>query len=95
MEETLLDQKADTNLDFPELDEMIKRFQDPKEADKLMMIEKKLDEIQGMLTKTLNDLLERGEKLEDLAKVSDDINATSYNFLQKSKQANKKCCSLY
>ena len=39
----MLGQKADSNLDFPELDEMIKRFQDPKEADKLMMIEKELD----------------------------------------------------
>ena len=82
-------------MDFPELDEMIKRFQDPKEADKLMMIEKELDEIQTMLTKTLNDLLERGEKLSELAKVSEDINETSYNFLQKSKKANSKCCSLY
>ena len=91
----MLGQKADSNLDFSELDEMIKRFQDPKEADKLMMIEKELDEIQGMLTKTLNDLLERGEKLEDLAKVSEDINETSYNFYQKSKKANNKCCSLY
>lgn len=82
-------------MDFPDLDEMIKRFQDPKEADKLMMIEKELDEIQVMLTKTLNDLLHRGEKLEELAKVSEDINATSYNFYKKSKEANRKCCSLY
>ena len=82
-------------MDFAELDEMIKRFQDPKEADKLMMIEKELDEIEVMLTKTLKDLMERGEKLEDIAKVSEDINATSYNFYKKSQQANRKCCSLY
>ena len=74
---------------------MIKKFQDPKEADKLMKIEKELDDIQIMLTKTLNDLLERGEKLDELAKTSEDISDTSYNFYKKSKKANSKCCSLY
>lgn len=43
---------------------MIKQFQDPKEADKLMKIESDLDEIQNMLTKTLNDLMERGESVD-------------------------------
>ena len=74
---------------------MLKKFQDPKEADKLMKIEKELDEVQVMLTKTLNDLLERGEKLDELAKQSEDISETSYNFYRKSKKANQRCCSLY
>ena len=36
---------SDQNLKFPELDQMIKKYQDPKEADKLMKIESELDEI--------------------------------------------------
>lgn len=47
---------------------MLKKFQDPKEADKLMKIESDLDEIQNMLTKTMNDLMDRGENLDDLMK---------------------------
>ena len=82
-------------MDFAELDEMIKRFQDPKEDDKLMLIQKEFDEIEVMLTKTLKDLMERGEKLEDIAKMSEDISETSYNFYSICKRKNNKCCSLY
>jgi synaptobrevin family protein YKT6 len=59
---------------------MVKKYQDPKEADKLMKIESELDEIQGMLTKTMGDLLDRGEKLDDLMKDSEYINNTAFNF---------------
>ena len=59
---------SDQNLNFPDLDGMLKKFQDPKEADKLMKIESDLDEIQNMLTKTMNDLMDRGENLDDLMK---------------------------
>lgn len=87
--------EADQTMKFPELDEMIQKYQDPKEADKLIKIESELNEIQGMLTKTMEDLMDRGEKLEDLMKQSDDISNMAYNFYSKSKDANKKCCSIY
>ena len=48
-----------------------------------------------MLTKTMEDLLERGENLDDLLKESEDISNMAYNFYQGSKKANQKCCSLY
>lgn len=87
--------KGDQNLNFPELDQLIQKFQDPKEADKLLKIESDLDEIQNMLTKTMSDLLDRGESLDDLMKKSEDISSTAYIFYDKSKEANKKCCSIY
>ena len=87
--------KVDQQMKFDILDKMIIKYQDPKEADKLMKIESELDEIQGMLTKTMGDLLDRGEKLDDLMKQSDDISNMAYNFYDQSKKANKKCCSIY
>ena len=86
---------TDQDMKYPQLDEMIKKYQDPKQADKLIKIESELNEIQGMLTKTMEDLLDRGEKLDDLMKQSDDISSTAYNFYSKTKDANKKCCSIY
>lgn len=65
------------------------------EADKLMKIESELNEIEGMLTKTMEELLERGENLDDMMKDSEDISNMAYNFYEKSKEANKKCCSIY
>lgn len=74
---------------------MIKDFQDPKEADKLLKIESDLDEIQNMLKKTMEDLLEREENLDELMQQSEDISSMAYNFYEKSKETNKKCCSIY
>ena len=87
--------ETDQEMKYPELDLMIKKYQDPKQADKLIKIESELNEIQGMLTKTMEDLLDRGEKLDDLMKQSDDISNMAYNFYSKSKETNKKCCSIY
>lgn len=48
-----------------------------------------------MLTKTMGELLDRGENLDDMMKDSEDISNMAYNFYEKSKDANKKCCSIY
>ena len=85
----------DQEIKFPQLDAMIVKYQDPKEADKLIKIESDLTEIQTALHKTMNDLMDRGEKLDDLMKQSEDISGMAYNFYSKAKQSNQKCCSLY
>lgn len=61
----------------------------------MLKIENELDEIQEMLTKTMDELLDRGENLDDMMKDSEDISNMAYNFYEKSKEANKKCCSIY
>lgn len=86
---------GDQEMKFPEIETMIVKYQDPKEADKLIKIESELAEIQGMLHKTMNDLLDRGEKLDDLMKQSEDISNMAYNFYSNAKKTNQKCCSLY
>ncbi len=48
-----------------------------------------------MLNKTIGDLLEWGENLDDLMKNSEDISNMAYNFYQNSRRANQKCCSVY
>jgi len=86
---------GDQEMKFPELGVMITKYQDPKEADKLMKIESELAEIQKMLHKTMNDLLDRGEKLDDLLEQSKDISYTAKQFYSNAKKTNQKCCSLY
>ena len=61
----------------------------------IIKIENDLTEIQTALHKTMNDLMDRGEKLDDLMKQSEDISGMAYNFYSKAKQSNQKCCSLY
>ena len=85
----------DQDLKYPEIEQKIVKYQDPTQADKLIKIENDLSEIQTALHKTMEDLFDRGEKLDDLVKQSEDISGTAYSFYKKSKEANQTCCSLY
>ena len=62
--------RDDTNFDYPELQNHIIKFQDPSEADKLMKIQKDIDETRDTVIKTIDQLLQRGEKYALLAFVS-------------------------
>jgi len=86
---------ADANWPLPALETMIKKYQDPKEADKLLKLQSELKEVNTIMTKNLDDILKRGETLETLMSKSKDVSSMSYNFYKKSREANKKCCSLY
>lgn len=87
--------QTDLDINFQFLDKKIKEYQNPKEADKFLKLEGELKDIQNMLQKTMTDLLERGEQLDELVQKSDDLNAMSKGFYDKCKKANTKCCSLY
>lgn len=84
----------DVNWPMPELDIKIKKYQDPKEADKLLKLQTNLEEVTTIMNKNLDDLLKRGETLDDLMKKSKDVSSVSYNFYKKARESNKKCCSL-
>lgn len=48
--------EKDLDLSFPSMERMIKKYQDPKEADKLLKLENELGQVQQMLTKTMTDV---------------------------------------
>lgn len=52
----------DNPFDFPPLQEHLIKFQDPSEADKLMKIQKDIDQTRETVIKTIDQLLQRGEK---------------------------------
>lgn len=94
-EEQLSNFNSDTDVGFSELPELLKKYQDPDQADKLRKIESQLTEIETNLSKTMSELLERGENLDDLMKASEDIGNTAFQFYQNAKKTNQRCCSLY
>ena len=67
-------------LDFPPLKEYIVKYQDPQQADSIMKIQKELDETKIVLHKTIESVLERGEKLDTLVEKSDGLSAQSKMF---------------
>ena len=85
--------ETDTELDFPEGAEMLAKFQDPSEADKITKIEKELDEVKGIVIKSMDDILKRGEALESLMQKSEDLSQVSYQFYRTAKK-NNQCCQV-
>lgn len=84
----------DIDWPMPELNDKIKKYQDPKEADKLLKLQSNLEEVTTIMNRNLDDLLKRGESLDELMRKSKDVSSVSYNFYKKAKESNKKCCSL-
>ncbi|KAJ2978672.1 hypothetical protein NQ176_g3686 [Zarea fungicola] len=78
---------------MPELKEYITKYQDPQQADSIMKIQKELDETKIVLHKTIESVLQRGEKIDDLVAKSDGLSAQSKMFYQQAKKQNS-CCIL-
>lgn len=68
---------------MPELKDYIQRYQDPHQADSIMKIQRELDETKIVLHKTIESVLERGEKIDDLVAKSDGLSKQSKMFYRK------------
>lgn len=73
------------------LNTAIQEYQDPSKADKISAIQKELDETTAVLSKTIDNVLERGEKLDDLVAKSRDLSTQSKVFYKQAKKTNT-CC---
>lgn len=71
---------SNPSLAFPQLKEYIEKYQDPQQADSIMKIQKELDETKIVLHKTIESVLERGEKIDSLVEKSDGLSAQSKMF---------------
>ena len=68
-------------------------LQDPQQADKLTKIQKDLDETKITLHQTIESVLQRGEKLENLVDKSQDLSMASQMFYKQARK-NNQCCKL-
>jgi synaptobrevin homolog YKT6 len=83
---------TDQDLQVPRMDALLTKYQDPETADPAMKIQKDLDETKQILVKSIDQILERGEKLETLAAKSSDLSFQSKAFMTNAEKMNK-CCS--
>jgi synaptobrevin family protein YKT6 len=75
------------------LADAIVRYQDPMEADKILKIQRELDETKVVLHKTIDSVLARGEKLDNLVDKSTDLSLASQMFYKQAKKQNQ-CCTM-
>lgn len=62
---------------------MLTTYKDPHQADNIMKIQKELDETKIVLHKTIESVLQRGEKIDDLVQKSDGLSSQSKMFYRK------------
>lgn len=67
--------------------------QDPHQADKLAKIQADLDETKVVLHRTIESMLDRGEKLDNLVDKSQDLSMASQMFYKQARKTNS-CCKM-
>ncbi|MES1914884.1 MAG: hypothetical protein MHM6MM_006911 [Cercozoa sp. M6MM] len=86
--------QQDGAVTVPEIAEKMRQYQDPEEADKLLRIQRNIDEVMEIMHRNMEEILRRGETLDSLASKADDISAASYGFYRTAKR-NNQCCKAY
>lgn len=83
---------SESSVDFPGLPALLTKYQDPREADALTKMQEDLDETKIILRNTIEAVLERGEKLDDLVYKSESLSIQSKAFYKTAKKTNS-CCN--
>lgn len=84
-------QETNDRMKLKELDIYISKYQDPSQADSIMRVQQELDETKIVLHKTIESVLQRGEKLDNLVDKSESLSASSRMFYKQAKKTNS-CC---
>lgn len=68
------------------LQQYLSKYQDPSQADTIMKVQKELDETKIVLHKTIESVLERGEKIDNLVERSNALSNQSKMFYRTAKK---------
>jgi len=83
-----------TTIDYDELEGVLQKYQDPKEADAMSRVQSELDDTKIILHETMESLMQRGEKIDDLVAKSDQLSDQSKMFYKQAKKMNSWCCTI-
>lgn len=80
---------------YDALEAYIKKYQDPGQADSIMKVQQELDETKIVLHKTIESVLQRGEKLDSLVDKSEALSSSSRMFYKQAKKTNSCCIIMW
>lgn len=83
--------ESNPSLQYDKLAAYLKKYQDPSQADSIMKVQQELDETKIVLHKTIESVLQRGEKLDSLVDKSEALSLSSRMFYKQAKKTNS-CC---
>lgn len=82
----------EASINFPQLNTYLAKYQNPREADAMTKIQEELDETKIILHNTIEAVLQRGEKLDDLVAKSEGLSSQSKLFYKTARKTNS-CCT--
>ncbi|GFT36781.1 synaptobrevin homolog YKT6 [Nephila pilipes] len=85
-------QNVQDSIDYPGIKTIFQKFSCPKNLDSLTVVQGQLDETKIILYQTLESILQRGEKLDDLVTKADDLSLQAKTFYKSARKSNA-CCS--
>ena len=80
-------------IEFKFLEQKIEEWQDPKKVSGIHEVQQQLDETKEIIHKTIESVLERGEKIDNLVAKSEGLSASSKMFYSQAKKQNS-CCTV-
>lgn len=84
---------VESTCQYQGLEVYLAKYQVPTEADAMTKIQADLDETKIILHNTIEAVLERGEKLDDLVAKSEDLSTQSKTFYKTARKTNQ-CCTI-
>ncbi len=76
---------------LPKLEQSLQDYQDPAQMDKLLKVDQQLNQTKEILLQTIDKVLQRGEKLDDLVEKSKNLTDASKVFYKQARKTNS-CC---
>ncbi|KAK0464826.1 hypothetical protein IW261DRAFT_1523663 [Armillaria novae-zelandiae] len=80
-----------SSISFPDINTFLQKYQDPRQANTIMRVQQELDETKVVLHRTIESVLQRGEKLDNLVDRSTALFVQSKMFYKTTKKQNS-CC---
>ncbi|XP_069622801.1 synaptobrevin homolog YKT6 [Ranitomeya imitator] len=82
-----------STIQYNALDSYLAKYQNPRDADPMSKVQAELDETKIILHNTMESLLQRGEKLDDLVSKSEVLGTQSKAFYKTARKQNS-CCGI-
>lgn len=87
-----IETRQDDFLPWPVLEVTLEKYQNPEEVDKILRIKRDIEDTKVIMYNAIDQIIERGQKIDDLVAQSEDLGIASKTFYNQAKQTNSGCC---
>ncbi len=79
---------VDKQVEFPYMIRICKSYEDPRKSDNILKIQNQLDETKDIMIQNIEQILQRGETIQELVDRTEDLETSSKVFFQNADKLN-------